>query len=239
MNIVAVKDLSKAFGALKAVDAVSFELEQGKTLAIVGESGCGKTTAAKIIAGLIKPDSGTVQTQVPIQMVFQDPNSSLDPLFTVGRILEEAFYTQGHLGQQQRGERIRSILRAVGLEEGMLGRFPHEFSGGQRQRIAIARALLANPKVLVLDEVTSSLDVLVQKQILDLLQGIKVQYGLSYIFISHNLRVVRSFADTIVVMRQGRIIEAGQAQEVLNHPKILYTQALVSAALTYRCLENE
>ena len=242
MNIVEVNGITKTFGALTAVDRLSFELEAGKTLAIVGESGCGKTTVAKIITGLCKYDSGHVRTQAPLQMVFQDPSSSLDPLFTVARVLEEAFYTQGDVSSQERMDRmdrINVVLKAVGLEQGMLGRFPHEFSGGQRQRISIARALLANPKVLVLDEVTSGLDVLVQKQILDLLRLVKSQYGLSYIFISHNLRVVKTFADTIMVMRQGKVIETGRAQDVLEHPKMLYTQELVRAAITYRCKEDE
>jgi len=235
MNIVEVKNLSKSFGSLKAVDEVTFVLPEGKVLAIVGESGCGKTTIAKIIAGLTQYDSGEVVLHAPIQMVFQDPNSSLDPLYTVSRILNEAFYAHKNVGKHERDNRIEKTLKAVGLEQNMLSRFPHEFSGGQRQRIAIARALLASPKVLILDEPTSSLDVLVQKQILDLLLDVKSQYGLSYIFISHNLRVVQSFADTIAVMKDGQIVEAGLVKDVLENPKVLYTKELVSAALTYRC----
>ncbi len=235
MIIVDVKNLLKSYGTLKAVDDISFALTQGETLAIVGESGCGKTTVAKILAGLLKADQGRVIAHAPIQMVFQDPNSSLDPLFTLQRILGEAFYLQKDVSKVERQKRIEEILQAVGLEPSMLLRFPHEFSGGQRQRIAIARALLAKPKVLILDEITASLDVLVQQQILDVLRTIKHQFGLSYVFISHNLRVVATFADTIAVMRQGQIVEQGLASHVLKQPKQEYTQSLVSAALTYRC----
>lgn len=235
MSILTVNTISRSFGPLKAVDGLSFDLVQGKTLAIVGESGCGKTTAARMIAGLIKPDAGTIQCAKPVQMVFQDPNSSLDPLFTVRRTLEEAFYAQPGVSSKERHKRIVDILAATGLESAMLGRFSHEFSGGQRQRIAIARALLADPGILVLDEITSGLDVLVQQQIVALLKSVKQRFGLSYIFISHNLRVVASFADTIIVMHKGRIVESGVAAEVLKNPQKTYTKELVAAALTFRC----
>lgn len=239
MNIIEATHISKSFGSLKAVDQVSFSLPEGKTLAIVGESGCGKTTIARMIAGLITPDHGKIVTRAPIQMVFQDPYSSLDPLYTIERILMESFYQQHVLKRDQRLEKIKEVILVLGLEENMLGRFSHEFSGGQRQRIAIARALLANPKVLVLDEITSSLDVIVQRQMLEVLQKVKTQFKLSYVFISHNLRVVKSFADTIAVMKQGEIIESGDAVDVLDNPKMLYTKELVRAALTYRCEPNE
>ena len=228
--IVQARNLVKRFGALKAVDGLSVDLKANETLAIVGESGCGKTTVAKIIAGLIQPDAGDVALTAKVQMVFQDPNSSLDPFFTIGSTLNEAFYRQKELTKAQQQQQIRDIFNAVGLEFGMLGRYPHEFSGGQRQRIAIARALLANPRVLVLDEVTSSLDVLIQKQILDLLREIKARFGLSYIFISHNLRVVRRFADTIMVMKEGKVVEMGTSSDVINAPRQAYTRELLAAA---------
>jgi peptide/nickel transport system ATP-binding protein len=231
--VLEVNNISKSFGSVAAVRNVSFSLRKGETLSIVGESGCGKTTLAKIITGLTKADEGEIHSLNKIQMVFQDPYSSLDPLYTVRRILNEAFYQQKNVSKAQREERMKDVLTSVGLEPQMLGRLPHEFSGGQRQRIAIARALLANPSVLVLDEPTSALDVLVQKQIIDLLMQLKSKLGLTYIFISHNLRVVKIFSDRIAVMHQGEIIETGETKAVIDSPKHSYTQTLLSAALHY------
>lgn len=232
--ILQLRDISKNFGAFKALDGVSLEVRRRETVSIIGESGCGKTTLAKIAAGLIRPDHGTVTAEGQVQMVFQDPYGSLDPLYPVSAILEEAFYQQKDVPAAKRQEHMMEMLIAVGLEPGMLGRFPHEFSGGQRQRLAIARALLARPAVLVLDEPTSALDVLVQAQIMHVLAKIKARLQLTYVFISHNLRVVKGFSDTIVVMRSGKIVEAGPAEDLLARPRQVYTQQLLSAAFNYQ-----
>ena len=230
MSVLEVQNVVKSFGVLRAVDDVSISLEQGDNLAIIGESGCGKTTLAKMIMGLIPPDTGFIKAdKYSLQMVFQDPNQSLDPLWNVREILKEGLWrTCTTPGVVQ--SKLEKILIAVGLPLEALQRFPHEFSGGERQRIAIARALLADPKVLVLDEAVSALDTLVQRQIMDLLKKLKQDFNLTYIFISHNLRLVRDFSDKIIVMYQGKIVEEGQAQKVLQSPKHPYTQQLLQAA---------
>ncbi len=230
--ILDARHLRKSFGPVDAVDDVSFALAPQQTLSIVGESGCGKTTLAKILVGLLRPDSGEVITEAKIQMVFQDPNNSLDPLYTVRGILGEVFHKHKP-PLVRREEQMAEVLVSVGLNPSVLSRFPHEFSGGERQRIAIARALLSRPQILVLDEVTSSLDVLVQKQIVDLLTQLKSHYGLTYIFISHNLRVVKRFSDTIGVMHEGKIVEIGGARQVFAQPVHPYTRQLLSAAMSY------
>jgi peptide/nickel transport system ATP-binding protein len=232
--ILQASGISKSFGSMRVLRDIGFDISAREILSIVGESGCGKTTLAKILAGLIKQDTGQVKTAGPIQMVFQDPYSSLDPIYPVQAILDEAFYRQKNLGRAARAAEMEEMLLNVGLGTDVLERFPHEFSGGQRQRIAIARALLARPRVLVLDEVTSALDVLVQKQILDLLLKLKARFGLTYILISHNLRVVKNFSDTIIVMRAGEIVESGRAKKVFAQPQHTYTQQLLKAALTYQ-----
>ena len=211
----------KSFGDLRAVDDVSISLEQGDHLAIIGESGCGKTTLAKMMMGLIKPDAGSIKAQAhSLQMVFQDPYQSLDPLWNVREILKEALWRKRSLSAAQIQEKLEQMLVAVGLSPQVLQRFPHEFSGGERQRIAIARALLADPQVLVLDEAVSALDTLVQKQIIDLLKKLKQDFNLTYIFISHNLRLVRNFSDKIVVMYQGKIVEEGRSKASCNPHRI-------------------
>ena len=231
MSVLEIQNVSKSFGHLRAVDDVSISLEQGDNLAIIGESGCGKTTLAKMIMGLISPDTGVIKAEAhSLQMVFQDPNLSLDPLWNVRGILKEGLWRKSPLTVQQAQEKMEQMLVAVGLSSQILGRFPHEFSGGERQRIAIARALLADPKVLLLDEAVSALDTLVQKQIIDLLKKLKQDFNLTYIFISHNLRLVQNFSDKIVVMYQGKIVEAGQTQIVLKSPRHSYTQQLLQAA---------
>ncbi len=231
MSVLQIQNVSKSFGNLRAVEDVSIALDQGDNLAIIGESGCGKTTLAKMIMGLAKPDTGFIKAQYySVQMVFQDPNQSLDPLWNVWGILKEALWRKGALPPQDIQKRIEQMLVAVGLSPQVLQRFPHEFSGGERQRIAIARALLADPQVLVLDEAVSALDTLVQKQIIDLLKKLKQDFNLTYIFISHNLRLVRNFSDKIVVMYQGKIVEEGRTQSVLSAPAHPYTQQLLQAA---------
>jgi ABC-type dipeptide/oligopeptide/nickel transport system ATPase subunit len=231
MSILQIQNVSKSFGDLRAVDNVSIFLDQGDHLAIIGESGCGKTTLAKMMMGLISPDTGSIKAEAhSLQMVFQDPYQSLDPLWNVREILKEALWRKRTLSATQVQQKLEQMLVAVGLSPQVLQRFPHEFSGGERQRIAIARALLASPQVLVLDEAVSALDTLVQKQIIDLLTKIKQDFNLTTIFISHNLRLVRHFSDKIVVMYQGKIIEEGQAQSVLQSPSHPYTQQLLQAA---------
>ena len=253
MSVLQIQNVTKSFGNLRAVDDVSISLEQGDHLAIIGESGCGKTTLAKMMMGLISPDKGSIKAQAhSLQMVFQDPYQSLDPLWNVRGILKEALWRDIHYCHPERSEgshsrrdsspfglrmtnnevqeKMEQMLVAVGLSPQVLGRFPHEFSGGERQRIAIARALLASPQVLVLDEAVSALDTLVQGQIMDLLRKLKQDFNLTTIFISHNLRLVRNFSDKIVVMYQGKIVEEGRALTVLQSPAHPYTQQLLQAA---------
>ncbi len=235
MSILEVHNIIKTFGPTRAVDGVSLTVHQGDSLSIVGESGCGKTTLAKIMLGLIKPDAGQI-TVAPhsLQMVFQDPYNSLDPLWQVRSILKEAFCHQKGLGTHEQEELMAKMLAAVGLGREVLNRFPHEFSGGERQRIAIARALLANPKVLILDEAVSALDTLVQKQIIRLLMKLKQELNLTYIFISHNLRIVRNFSDKIIVMHEGKIVEAGSQNNIFQKPCHPYTKQLLAAAFEYK-----
>jgi ABC-type dipeptide/oligopeptide/nickel transport system ATPase subunit len=231
MNVLQIQRVSKSFGDLRAVDDVSISLEVGDHLAIIGESGCGKTTLAKMMMGLIKPDTGSIKAQAhSLQMVFQSPYQSLDPLWNVREILKEALWRKRALSAAQIQRKLEQMLVAVGLSPQALQRFPHEFSGGERQRIAIARALLADPQVLVLDEAVSALDTLAQKQIIDLLKRLKQDFNLTYIFISHNLRLVRNFSDKIVVMYQGKIVEEGMVHSVLQSPTHPYTQQLLQAA---------
>jgi len=231
MNVLKIQNVTKSFGHLRAVDDVSLSLEEGDNLAIIGESGCGKTTLAKMIMGLTAPDTGLIKAEAYCsQMVFQDPNQSLDPLWNVREILKEAFWRNKTLSSQQMQGKMEQVLNAVGLSSQVLARFPHEFSGGERQRIAIARALLADPRILVLDEAVSALDTQVQKQIMELLKRLKQEFNLTYIFISHNLRLVRDFSDKILVMYQGKIVEEGSALTVLRSPAHPYTQQLLQAA---------
>lgn len=233
-----------------AVDGVSVSLHEGDLLSVVGESGSGKTTLGRIMADLYRPDTGEVLFQSKnirsmtrseyqdfrrsVQLVFQDPLSSLDPRFSVQRILLEAFTLQGKMDRAQKQRMMGEVLEAVGLPEDVLSRYPHEFSGGERQRISIARAVLCKPKLVILDEAVSSLDVLVQEQILNLLGRLKAQFGLTYLFISHNLRVVRKISDKIAVMYKGRILEIGPAQALMTNPQHPYTQELLAAAVEFR-----
>jgi peptide/nickel transport system ATP-binding protein len=232
---------------LKAVDGVSFDIRKGETFALVGESGSGKTTVARMVVGLLKPTSGNVvidgvsmtdprQAQARrklrrrIQMVFQDPYASLNPRFRVGAIIAEpirAFHVIE--GERQIGERVSELLSLVGLHPDDGQKFPHEFSGGQRQRIAIARALASEAEFIVCDEPTSALDVSVQAQILNLMRDLQDRLGLTYLFISHNLAVVRHMASRIGVMYLGRIVEIADGRQLFADPRMPYTKMLLGA----------
>jgi ABC-type oligopeptide transport system ATPase subunit len=249
--LLAVDDLVVEYpvngGVFRALDSISFSVEKGSTLAVVGESGCGKSTLAKSIVRLLTPTSGTIKIdgvdiarmsekalrpyRSRIQMVFQDPYGSLDPHLSAVDIVGEPLRLQGVRKRADREVKAAALIDRVGLPSTALRRRPAEFSGGQRQRIGIARALASEPELLVCDEVTSALDVSVQAQVLDLLQEIKRDTGLTYVVISHNLGVVREISDTIVVMRGGHILERGVTAEVLAHPEQPYTRALRAAAL--------
>jgi ABC-type oligopeptide transport system ATPase subunit len=236
-----------ANGVFRALDSVGFSVDAGSTLAVVGESGCGKSTLAKSIVRLLTPTSGAIRFdgvdisrmsekglrpyRSRIQMVFQDPYGSLDPHLSAVDIVGEPLRLQGVRHRHARNTKAAELIDRVGLPSTALHRKPAEFSGGQRQRIGIARALASGPDLLVCDEATSALDVSVQAQVLDLLREIKRDTGLTYLFISHNLGVVREISDTIVVMRGGRIVESGSTAEVLARPREPYTRALRAAAL--------
>ncbi|PID62059.1 MAG: microcin ABC transporter ATP-binding protein [Gammaproteobacteria bacterium] len=231
---------------LDAVDDVSLEVPRGRTLGIVGESGSGKTTLGLALLRLI-PSSGSIVFQgspihersssslrslrQSLQIVFQDPFGSLSPRMTIGQIVAEGLTVhRPGMSKIERRDAVSAALADVGLDDGALERFPHEFSGGQRQRISIARALVLRPSLIVLDEPTSALDMSVQSQIVNLLQDLQARFDITYLFISHDLKVVRAMSDRIVVMRQGRIVEEGEARQVLEHPRDDYTRALMAAA---------
>jgi ABC-type glutathione transport system ATPase component len=229
-----------------AVDGVSFAVARGETFAIVGESGCGKTTLARLILRLIEPDYGVILFEErellqltgnalraqrrQMQMIFQDPFASLDPRMRVGEIVAEplAIHDPG-MRRAERWTRAGEILRRVGLDESALQRYPHEFSGGQRQRIGIARALILRPKFIVADEPVSALDVSVGAQVLRLLQDLQIEFGLTYLFISHSLPVVAQLASHIAVMRAGQFVEYGPASLILRKPRHAYTRELLAA----------
>ena len=227
------------------MDGVDFSIEQGKTLALVGESGCGKTTLGKSLLNLL-PSQGRVvingvalntlkgeelrQQRANIQIVFQDPFSSMNPRMLVGDIIAEGLRAlHPQVTEQQRISRVKQLLQQVDLPEESMYRYPHEFSGGQRQRICIARALAVEPKLIVCDEPTSALDVSVQAQIIDLLKTLQREKGVSYLFITHDIAVVAEIAHEIAVMYQGKIIEHGRAEQILQHPQHAYTQQLLAA----------
>jgi oligopeptide transport system ATP-binding protein len=256
-SILTVTDLRKHFpvrkgllwektvGYVKAVDGVSFSIPAGKTLGLVGESGSGKSTTGYCILQLLKPTSGSVRFQgteltelrreelrkkrQEMQIVFQDPYSSLDPRMTVGRIVAEPLEVHSIGTRRGRAERVRSLLEVVGFNPNFTNRYPHEFSGGQRQRIGIARALALSPKLIVCDEPVSALDVSIQAQILNLLKDLQRDFGLTYLFISHDLGVVRTMSDEIAVMNKGELVEVGPAEQVYSQPRHEYTKALFTA----------
>jgi len=236
----------RVIGQVKAVDDIDLLIREGHTVALVGESGCGKTTAGKAILQLVKPTAGTVrfadielttlsandirQHRRDMQIIFQDPFSSMNPRMQVGAIIEEGIQAQQpELGIAERQTRVQNLLQQVGLAAEVAQRYPHEFSGGQRQRICIARALAVSPRLLVCDEPTSALDVSVQAQILNLLKALQDQHGLSYLFITHNLSVVDYLAHDVAVMYLGRIVEQGSVEQVMQSARHPYTQALLSA----------
>ena len=234
-------EFGKGAKRLRAVAGFDLEVSPGQTVAIVGESGSGKSTVARAMSGLVPLSGGSVtllgesfnkprrKQRRHIQMVFQDPFSSLDPSATVGNSLAEPLRVHGRLSHAEEAERIAELLASVGLPVDAAERYPHEFSGGQRQRIAIARAIATNPEVLLLDEAVSALDVSTQNQILILLSTLQEKHGLAYVFISHNLGVVRWLADETVVMYMGHVVERGPTERVHSAPAHPYTQALVSA----------
>ena len=256
--ILEVRDLVKHFpltsgvvvkrqvGAVKAVDGISFDLYPGETLGIVGESGCGKSTVAKLLMNLERPTAGTIRykgedisklsgralkaVRRNIQMVFQDPYTSLNPRMTVGDIIGEPFDIHPEVAPKgDRRGRVRELLDVVGLNPEYINRYPHQFSGGQRQRIGIARGLALRPEIIVADEPVSALDVSVQAQVVNLMEKLQDEFGLSYMFIAHDLSIVRHISDRVGVMYLGKMAELGTDEQIYEHPTHPYTQALLSA----------
>ena len=256
MALLEVENLVKQFAAdrnlfgrptafVKAVDGVSFRVDAGETLALVGESGCGKSTVSRLALRLIEPDAGRIRFEGrdllaldanelrafrrQAQIIFQDPYASLNPRMTVGQILSEPLALHNLVPQAGRRARVEEILTLVGLEPRFARRYPHEFSGGQRQRIAIARALAVEPKLIICDEPVSALDVSIRSQILNLLRDLQQRLGLSYIFVSHDLAVVKHIADRVAVMNLGSIVETAETQALFAAPRHPYSRALLSA----------
>jgi oligopeptide/dipeptide ABC transporter ATP-binding protein len=256
MALLEVENLVKHFPAdrnlfgrprafVKAVDGVSFHVDAGETLALVGESGCGKSTVSRLVLRLIEPDAGTIRFdgrdllaldaddlrafRSKAQLIFQDPYASLNPRMTVGQVLAEPMALHALAPPAARRARVEELLRLVGLEPRFARRYPHEFSGGQRQRIAIARALAVEPKLIICDEPVSALDVSIRSQILNLLRDLQDRLGLSYIFVSHDLAVVKHIADRVAVMNLGTIVETADTQALFAAPRHPYSRALLSA----------
>jgi dipeptide transport system ATP-binding protein len=253
--VVTARDLARYYtvsrgafsghATLKALDGVSFTIERGKTLAVVGESGCGKSTLARLITMIEQPTSGSLNIagqeivgasaaqlkalRSRVQIVFQNPYGSLNPRQKIGHALEEPLLVNTTMGAKERTEKAREMMASVGLRREHYDRYPHMFSGGQRQRIAIARALMLDPELLVLDEPVSALDVSIQAQVLNLLADLQERLNLAYLFISHDLSVVRHIADEVMVMYLGRAVEQGTRQAIFDTPQHPYTRALLSA----------
>ncbi|MBQ1070811.1 ABC transporter ATP-binding protein, partial [Micromonospora sp. D75] len=257
-NIIEVRDLvkhypvtrgvvfKKTIGHVKAVDGVSFDLKAGETLGVVGESGCGKSTLARVLMNLEKPTGGQVlykgqdisklsggalrRLRRQIQLVMQDPYTSLNPRMTVGDLIGEPFEIHPEVAPRgSRRTKVKELLDLVGLNPEHINRYPHQFSGGQRQRIGIARALALRPEVIVCDEPVSALDVSIQAQVMNLLEKLQGEFGLSYVFIAHDLSVVRHLSDRVAVMYLGKMVEIGTEDEIYERPTHPYTQALLSA----------
>ena len=235
----------KQVGTVKAVDGISFYINGRETLGLVGESGCGKSTAGKVILQLLKATSGKIffkeqeltsisrinlRKQRPqMQMIFQDPQDSLNPRMTVGSIISEPMLEHQSIRRKERRERVEELLNSVGLDPNVTNRYPHEFSGGQRQRIGIARALSLSPDFIICDEPIAALDVSIQAQVINLLEDLQEEFGLTYLFISHDLSMIRHIADRVAVMYLGRIVELASSRELYSRPLHPYTKALLSA----------
>ncbi|MFQ5611219.1 MAG: ABC transporter ATP-binding protein [Anaerolineae bacterium] len=256
-TLVSIKDLKMYFpitqgivfqrhvGDVKAVDGLTFDIIQGETLGLVGESGCGKSTTGRAILQLYRPTEGQVffegedltrlkgenlrKMRRRMQMIFQDPYASLNPRMTVGSIISEPLEVHGLMKSSERREKVQDLLRIVGLNPYFVNRYPHEFSGGQRQRIGVARALAVNPDFIVADEPISALDVSIQAQVINLLEDLQGEFGLTYLFIAHDLSVVRHISDRIAVMYLGKIVELTDRDVLYRNPMHPYTQALLSA----------
>ncbi|MEQ8897574.1 MAG: ATP-binding cassette domain-containing protein [Roseovarius sp.] len=254
MTALKVENLAKTFplkgglfspakDGVRAVRPMSFSVEPGETLGVVGESGCGKSTLARMLVGLLEPTEGTIEIEGKaldnadpaefgklIQYVFQDPNSSLNPRKSIKQVMEAPLKRLYNMPKSERETRIREIFASVNLREEFLERYPHEFSGGQAQRIGIARALAANPRIIILDEPVSALDVSVQAQVLNLLARLKEEFGLTYLFITHDLAVVEAVSDRIIVLYFGTVVEVGKAEKIFANPRHPYTKLLADSA---------
>lgn len=254
--VISVRDLAKHFpiqkgllnrtvGHVRAVDGISFDLKRGSTVSLVGESGCGKTTTGRLVLRLLEPTRGTVEFEgrdladigkkelrglrQRIQIIFQDPFSSLDPRMSTASIISEGIEIHNLASGQEKHDKVAELLELVGLSRRDMKKFPHQFSGGQRQRIGIARALATNPDVIVCDEAVSALDVSIQAQILNLLKDLQAELNLTFLFITHDLNVVRYISDEVIVMYLGEIVERAETEELFTNPIHPYTRALLSA----------